>query len=317
MRYINLAGLDRAVSVMGLGAGTPIFTPATYRPAADLLEAFLAAGGNCIDTAHIYGFGNSEKTLGQWFKESGRRAEVVLITKGCHPIVDPQNLFGKPWEPRLTPEAIRADLSESLERLQTDAIDLYLLHRDDEAMPVGSLIDALNQEQARGRMRAFGASNWRVERIAEANAYAAQHGLNGFSASSPSLSLPQPVKLYFPGTRFADEATRQWHRTHQLPLLAWSSLASGFMSGQIASDSPTAQVYASAENDERLRRAQELAARKNVTALHIGLAYVLQQGFPVVALIGPTSVSHLNSALEAVNVELTPAEMQFLDLIPQ
>ncbi len=314
MRYINLGGLNHAVSIIGLGTGTRIFTPETYRPVADLLEAFLAAGGNCIDTAHIYGFGNSEKTLGRWFKESGRRAEVVLITKGCHPAVDPQNLFGKPWEPRLTSEAIRADLSESLERLQTNYIDLYLLHRDDEAMPVGPLIEALNQEQVRGRIHAFGASNWRVERIAEANAYAAQHGLNRFIVSSPSLSLARPLKMYYPGTLFADEATRAWHHAHQLPLLAWSALASGFMSGQFASDSFTAEVYASEENSERLRRAQELAARKNVTALHIALAYVLQQAFPVVALIGPTSVSHLHSALEAVNIELTPAEMQWLDL---
>ena len=166
MRYVNPAGLDNPVSVIGLGTATRAFTPETYNRAAELLDAFLDAGGNCIDTAHIYGFGNSEKTLGRWLEESGRRGEIVLITKGCHPAVDPQNLFGKAWAPRLTPEAIRADLSESLERLRTDYVDLYLLHRDDEAMPTGPLVEALNQEQARWRIRAFGASNWRVERIA-------------------------------------------------------------------------------------------------------------------------------------------------------
>lgn len=318
MRYVNIARLEKPISVIGLGTATRVFTPETYERAAALLDRFLEAGGNCIDTAHIYGFGNSEKTLGRWFKESGRRSEIILITKGCHPAVDPQNLFGKPWEPRLTPEALRADLSESLERLQTDYVDFYLLHRDDEAMPVGPLVEALNQEQTRGRIRAFGASNWRVKRIAEANEYAAQHGLNGFVISSPGLSLARPVKMYYPGTLFADDATRQWHRAYQFPLLAWASLAAGFMSGKFKPDDPgdeyVTQVYYSEENFERLRRAQELGARKNATLLQIGLTYVLHQAFPVVALVGPTTVSNLNSALGAVNVELTLEEMQFLDL---
>ncbi len=157
MRSIKITQVEKPISVIGLGAGTSAFTPNTYDRAAELLDRFLNSGGNCIDTAHIYGFGDSEKTLGRWFQKSGRRNDVILITKGCHPAVDRENIFGSPWVPRLTPEAIRDDLSESLERLQTDTIDLYLLHRDDEAVPVGPLIEALNQEQARGRIRALGA----------------------------------------------------------------------------------------------------------------------------------------------------------------
>ena len=318
MRYVNIAQLGKPVSVIGLGTASRAFTPNTYDRTAELLDGFLEAGGNCIDTAHIYGLGDSEKTLGRWLQESGRRGEMVIITKGCHPAVDLQNLFGSPWEPRLTSEAIQADLSESLERLQTDYIDLYLLHREDESAPVGPLVEALNQEQTRGRIRAFGVSNWRVERIAEADGYAAQHGLNGFVISSPNLSLARPNKMLFPGTLFADEAARQWHRTHQFPLLAWRSLAGGFMTGKFKphdqSDESMIQVYYSDENFERLRRAQELAVRKNVTLPQIGLAYVLQQVFPVVALVGPTTVNNLNSTLGAVNVELTLEELDFLDL---
>jgi aryl-alcohol dehydrogenase-like predicted oxidoreductase len=318
MRYINIPQLEKPVSVIGLGTASRLFTPDTYDRAAELLERFLKAGGNCIDTAHIYGFGDSEKTLGRWIQESGLRSELVLITKGCHPAVDRQDIFGSPWVSRLTPEAMRADLSESLERLQTEYIDLYLLHRDDESVEVGPLVDALNQEQARGRIRVFGVSNWHVERIAEANDYAAQHGLNGIVVSSPNLSLARPKIMLFPGTLFADEETRQWHRTHQLPLLAWSSLATGFMSGKFKPDEPSdenmTQVYYSEENFERLRRAQELAARKNVTVTQIGLAYVLLQAFPVIALVGPTTVSNLDGVLGALNVELNLEEIKFLDL---
>lgn len=318
MRYINLPQLEKPVSAIGLGTASSAFTPNTYDRAAELLEKFLESGGNCIDTAHIYGFGDSEKTLGRWIREYGRRSEVVLITKGCHPAVNREDIFGSPWVSRFTPEAMQADLSESLERLQTDTIDLYLLHRDDESAPVGPLVEALNQEQVHERIKAFGASNWRVERIAEANRYAAEHGLNGFVISSPSLSLAQPKKMLFPGTLFAGEETRQWHQTHQFPLLAWSSLATGFMSGKFQPDDQSnesvTQVYYSEENFERLRRAQELAARKNVTTPQISLAYVLQQAFPVIALVGPTTVSSLDDALGALDVQLNLEEMEFLDL---
>ena len=318
MQYLEVPQLDKPISVIGLGTASSAFTPDTYDRAVDLIEQFLEAGGNCIDTAHIYGFGDSEKTLGRWLKESGRRKNLVLITKGCHPAVNREDIFGSPWVSRFTPEAMRADLSESLERLQTDTIDLYLLHRDDETVPVGPLVEALNQEQVTGRIKAFGASNWRVERIEEANRYASENGLNGFVISSPNLSLAQPKKMLFPGTRFADEGTRQWHLANQFALLAWSSLATGFMSGKYKpedqSNENVTQVYYSEENFERLRRAQELAARKNVTVAQMSLAYVLQQAFPVIALVGPTTVNNLDDALGALEVQLNPEEIEFLNL---
>ncbi len=317
MRTIQLATLDKPLSVIGLGTGTRAFTLDTFDQAAGLLDKFLAAGGTCVDTAHIYGFGESEKTLGRWFAETGRRDEVVLITKGGHPGVDREDIFGKPWVPRLTPEALRSDLGESLDRLQTDHIDLYLLHRDDETVPVGPLIEMLNEARAKGQIRAFGVSNWRVGRIAEANAYAAQHGLQGFVISSPNLSLAHPLKMVFPGTLFADVATRQWHRRERFPLLAWTALAGGFVSGKFKagdlSNASVAQVYYSDENFGRLRRAQELAERKQVTTLQIGLAYVLSQPFPTIALVGPTTVPNLDEVLGAVDLELTEEEVRFLD----
>jgi 1-deoxyxylulose-5-phosphate synthase len=182
MRYVEIEGLEQPVSVIGLGTTSSVFTPAGYDRAAELIGAFLEAGGNCIDTAHIYGFGDSERALGRWLDDSGRRAEIVLISKGCHPDVDRDDPFAKPWVSRVSPEAIHTDLSESLGRLRTDHIDLYLLHRDDETVAPGPLLDALNEEQANGRITAFGASNWTVERVAAANENAARHGRNGFVA---------------------------------------------------------------------------------------------------------------------------------------
>ena len=315
MRYVEISGLSSPVSNIGLGTTSRSFT--TEPDAApDLLEAFLAAGGNLVDTAHIYGFGTSEQTLGRWLEESGRRDEVILLTKGCHPTVDPDDFFGTPWVSRVTPDAIRADLSESLERLRTDHVDIYLLHRDDETVDPGPIIETLNEEQERGRIKVFGASNWSVERIVEANAYAARNGLKGFVVSSPGLSLARPTEMRYPGTLFADDSIRQWHESAHFPLLAFSSLSAGFIT-RSPSDPPSdddARPYYSDENFERLRRAQEIGEAKNVTGLQVALAFVLLQAFPVVGIIGPSSVTNLDGALGALDVELTPEEMDYLDL---
>ncbi|MDP9496060.1 MAG: aldo/keto reductase [Actinomycetota bacterium] len=315
MRYVEISGLGSPVSNIGLGTTSRSFTTEP-EPAPDLLEAFLGAGGNLVDTAHIYGFGTSEQTLGRWFEESGRRDEVILLTKGCHPTVDPDDFFGTPWVSRVTPDAIRADLSESLERLRTNHVDIYLLHRDDETVDPGPLIEALNEEQERGRIKVFGASNWSVRRIVEANEFAARNGLNGFVVSSPGMSLARPTTIRYPGCLFADDAMRHWHESSRLPLLAFSSLSAGFIN-RSPSSSPTdddAGPYYSDENFERLRRAQEIAKAKNATGLQVALAFVLLQPFPVIGAIGPSSVSHLESALGALDVELTAEEMEYLDL---
>lgn len=318
MRHVEISGIDQPVSVIGLGTTSRIFTPAGHDRVAELNEAFLDAGGNCIDTAHIYGFGDSERALGRWMEESGRRDEIVLVTKGCHPDVDRDEGFARPWVPRVAPEAIHADLTESLERLGTDHVDLYLLHRDDESVSPGPLLEALNEEKARGRVRAFGASNWTVERIAAANGYAVDHGLDGFVVSSPGLSLPRPVSMQYPGTLFAGDEARRWHEEHQMPVLAWTTLAAGFASGRFRPHDTgvdeSASAFFSEDNFERMQRALELADDKGATPLQVALAFVLQQPFPVVALVGPSSTENLDGALGALDVELSPDEMRYLDL---
>jgi aryl-alcohol dehydrogenase-like predicted oxidoreductase len=195
---------------------------------------------------------------------------------------------------------------------------VFLLHRDDETVPVAPLIEALNIEQDRGRIGVFGASNWSIGRMVEANDYAAEQGLNGFALSSPGLSLPRPAATYYPGTLFADDDTRRWHETRQFPLLAWASLAAGFVSGRFdphdRSDDYVAQVYYSDDNFERVRRAGELAREKGATALQVALAFVLCQPFPVVGLVGSSTVDHLSEAQGAVDIELTTEELLYLDL---
>ncbi|MWC29662.1 aldo/keto reductase [Paenibacillus sp. MMS18-CY102] len=307
MKHITVAGLHKPVSQ--LMKGSDYFTHNNYDKAAANLDAFFAIGGNAIDTAHIYTGGESEAVIGRYFQERGNREQWVILTKGAH---HDEN------GPRVNREAIRSDLAESLERLQTSYIDMYAVHRDDLSVPAGDIIEALNEHIASGAVRSIGASNWSWHRMQEANDYAAAKGLAGFSFSSPNLSLAKANEPFWPGCVSADSGALAWHRQTQLPLFAWSSQARGFFTGRFSPEDRTnadlVRVFYSDGNWERLARAKQLAERKNVTAIQIALAYVLNQPFPACALIGAQSAEELRSCDEGSRIALTQEELDWLDL---
>jgi aryl-alcohol dehydrogenase-like predicted oxidoreductase len=310
MRYASIPGVGERVSRLILGG--LFFTPDNAALTHELLERFIAAGGTTIDTAHSYGRGASERHLGAWLTGGGQRPKVTIVTKGGHPEGD---------EPRrVTPAHIDRDLTESLERLRADHIDLYLLHRDDPAVRVEVIVDYLVSQVAAGRIRAFGASNWSHERITAANEYATSRGVIGFAANSPNLALAVPKEAMWPGCiSIADSlAALTWHRQHQFPALCWSSQARGFFSGRFAPDRPDdpemVRVYYREENWRRLDRARELAAALGCTPTQVALAWVLHQPFPTFALIGPQSVAELDDSLGALAVTLTPEQVAWLNL---
>lgn len=303
----TLALCDRKVSQIALGCLA--FRETNEEHWHRLLDAYFEQGGNFVDTAHAYGGGASERIVGRWLSKRGVRDEVLLVTKGAHPERDE-------WY-RVRPEEIERDLTESLERLQVEAIDLYLLHRDDPRVGVDELIDCLNEQKQAGRILRFGASNWRVERIRAANAYARSKGLEGFVISSPNLSLAQPKEDLWRDCITVTRSELDWHEATQFPLLAWSSQARGFFSGRYGPHAPgdpfMVRVYDSKENWERLSRARRLAEAKGVEPIQIALAYVLCQPFPVFAAVGPENEDELRSSLKAAEVELSPEEVQWLD----
>ena len=141
MKYGTIAGLEQPVSRVILG--TMAFSPENQTLASDLLDAFLARGGTMLDTAHIYRGGGSERAVGEWLRRRGRRDDVLILTKGAHPSRE-----GK----RVTPEEISFDLGQSLERLGTSYVDLYLLHRDDPEQPVVPIVEILSFHAGRGRI---------------------------------------------------------------------------------------------------------------------------------------------------------------------
>ena len=309
MERLTIPGVAKPISRIVLG--TLVFSPHKDMTGEELLDAFFSAGGNAIDTAHAYGGGDSERVVGAWMNTHDNREEVFLIDKGAHHTP-------KVPRPRLNPQEIKCDLDESLDRLHTDYIDLYLLHRDDPQIPVATIIEYLNQEIEAGRILAFGASNWTHLRIQEANEYAVQNELIGFAVSSSNLSLAVPMEAMWPGVLSASDEAQRWHRENDFPLLSWSSQARGFFSGQFTpenrDDENMVRVYYNPENFEKLRRAQELGGKKGFTAIQIALAYVMHQPYPTFPIVGPCTLAELDSSLEALKIRFSNDEMRWLNL---
>ena len=310
MKTIRIPGVDKPVTT--LIQGSDYFRPNVYEKVCNVLDRYFAIGGNTIDTAHVYCGGESEVAIGQWLKDRNNRKDVVILTKGAH---HDQN------GPRVNPEAISSDLFKSLERLGTDYIDLYALHRDDPSVPVSVIIDALNEHITAGRIKAIGGSNWTVERLQEANEYAEANGLVGFTFNSPNLSLAKAKEPFWAGCVSADAAYCEWHEKHQLPLLSWSSQARGFFTGRFTpedrSNEDLVRVFYSDSNWERLRRAEQLAEEKGVSTIQIALAYVLNQPFPTCALIGAQNEEELLSCHEGSNIVLTQEELNWLEKVEE
>jgi aryl-alcohol dehydrogenase-like predicted oxidoreductase len=187
-----------------------------------------------------------------------------------------------------------------------------MLHRDDASVPVGVILEELNAHRRAGRILSFGASNWSIARLDEAAVYARGHGLEPFTSSSIQLSLAAWTESPWPECEDGrGPEAEAWYRRTGMPLFAWSAQAGGFFSG--TAGPKVARVFDTAENRDRLQRATELGAKLGATATQVALAWVLKQPFPTYAVVGPRSVTELRACVEALDLELTEADVRWLD----
>ena len=277
-----------------------------------VMDAYLAAGGNVLDTAHIYsswepnGVGASERTVGEWLRSRNVRDRIILGTKGGHPDLAAMD------RARCALDDLRRDFSESLERLQVDRVDIYWLHRDHPGMPVSVIMDSLAELNRSDRIGCFGASNWMPARIEAANAYAQRAGLKGFVANQPGWSLAAHATNFSDASPmlYVDDATREWHRRTGLPLFSYSSQAGGYFGeanvqwarAGFAGSAPRGAAYDSPANRDRLQRAAALAARAGCTANQVALAWLLHQPFPTFPIVGSRSPNHIRESMGALRV---------------
>lgn len=315
MKYGHVPGVDKPISRIVQGI-IQIDSKDEEKGFAQLDAAF-DAGITAVDTAHVYG--DKDAFLGKWIASRGNRDKVVVLAKGAH-----LNNVRK----RVTPFDIEADLHDTLARMKTDYVDLYVLHRDDPDYPVEPIVDVLNKYQKKGVIKAFGGSNWTTERLQAANAYAQQSGQTPFAVSSPNFSLADQIKEPWSGcitiSGPKNEQARKWYAEQKMPLFTWSSMAGGFWSGRITRETRedfkeglyklAVECYASEENFQRLDRAQELASQKGLTVPQIALAYVFNYPLDIYALVGAEKPEEIAANVQALNTPLSESEMAYLDL---
>ena len=321
MEYIRIKGLEKPISKLIMGSAWMTLEDEPTGHA--LFDAYFEAGGNVLDTGRFYGRGSgiakSERIVGNWLKKSGvKRADIHIIDKAGHPFITKDGVTH--WErSRISPEFITDDLMYSLDHVGVDYFDIYELHRDNPKVPVADLMDRLEYHCLLGQIKAYGVSNWRLDRIQEAIDYCNHMGYQGLSCNNPSYSLATVKVARFPGGVYADDAYASKHKEWDLPIISWGSQGAGFFAGIYPRDGHGVnggiiQAYFSEENFKKLDRCNELGAKKGVDPINLALAYILNQDFEVAAVIGPQNVKELNSSLVGASLKLTPKEVAYLGL---
>lgn len=285
--------------------------------ASALLDEMRALGINAFDTAR--GYGLAERVLGNWMAARGNREELIVLSK-CGDL--------KNGVVHLDAQVIEEELAQSLKELRSDYIDVYLLHRDDPNTPIPEYMETLNRAFEAGKIRCFGVSNWTVERIQEANAYAAAHNLQGFAVSSPHYSLAEQVRDPWGGNCVtvagdSHEADRNWYAAQRMQVIAYSTLSRGFFSGKfkagdmegakLALDPPAQKGYLCESNMERLRRAEILAQRDGCTVADINMRYIFATKMNFFAVCATGSGERMRQNIAASRNPLSAEDVSFLE----
>lgn len=310
MNKIKLKDTDLELSRLGLGcakAGLKWDGEDAFR----LLDAFLDMGGNVYDTARVYSDwvpsekGRSERVIGQWLANSGKRHDIVLMTKGGHPSMTGSS--PDMHQSRINASNMRYDLEQSLRALGTDYIDIYFFHRDNKDVPVEELIEMMEGFRKEGKIRYYGCSNWTTDRIKEADAYAASKGYRGFVANQALLNVAQPwMKPLADDTIVVmDEQMQDYHLENPQNLaMPYSSVCSGFYhklfnEGKWAVSSMEYYTERNIANAECLH---ELMEEYAISVTQAVLGYLICQKFPCVPLYGPGNVEQLREAVETFHI---------------
>jgi aryl-alcohol dehydrogenase-like predicted oxidoreductase len=278
----------------------------------ELLDAFVEAGGNLIDTADVYSAwlpgnrgGESETIIGKWLRRSGKRAQVVLASK-----------VGK-WveQPGLSPTNIRQALDGSLKRLQVECIDLYQAHEDDASVPLAETLGEFGRLIEAGKIRVIGASNYSAARLADALAVSKQHGLPRYESVQPEYNLVSRQGY--------EKELEPLIRRENLGVISYYALASGFLSGKYrdAADLTRSSTrggavkkYLNPQGLQVLAALDSVAAAHQVTPVQVALAWLIARPGLTAPIASATSVAQLHELLGATSLQLSHNEIAQLDL---
>lgn len=274
-----------------------------------VLDAFVDAGGDAIDTADVYSVwgpghkgGESETVLGKWLKQSGKRDKVMLATK-----------VGM-WQPRLgiKRDNIIAACDESLKRLQTDVIDLYQLHRDDEATPPEEFLGALGDLIKAGKVRAVGASNFEPARLEASLEASAANGLPRFATLQPAYNLMD---------RAIEADLMPLCAREKVSIIPYYGLASGFLTGKYRSAADKKKSargggmgkYLNDKGFAVLAALDAVSARNNATPAQVALAWIMAKPAIAAPIASATSAPQLEDIMGALRLDLSAGDIAELD----
>ncbi len=309
LRRLGDSGLEIAPLVLGGNVfGWTIDAETSFR----ILDAFVDAGLNAIDTADMYSTwvpghqgGESETIIGQWLKRSGKRDKVAIFTK----VGMAMGNGGK----GLRKDYILREAEDSLRRLQTDHIDLYQSHTDDAETPLQETLEAYAQLIRQGRVRAIGASNYTGERLAMALKISAEHGLPIYTSLQPQYNLVE---------RSGYETDLELIcRENHIGVIPYYSLASGFLSGKYRSEADLGKSQRGAGvkkylNERGLRILAELdviAEEKHSTPAQVALAWLMARPSITAPIASATSLEQVKDLVAATQLEMMPAQVKSLD----
>ena len=279
-----------------------------------LLDRLMEAGLNAIDTADVYSRwapgntgGESEAILGVWLKNRKQRDKVIIATK-CGMEMGPE-------KKGLSAKRIMAAIEESLIRLQTDYVDLYQAHADDEATPLEETLEAFGKLIKQGKARAIGASNYRAERLAQALEIARKHGLPRYESLQPHYNLLE--RQAFEG------ALERLCLSEGIGVIGYYSLAAGFLTGKYRTESDLAQharggsvgKYCNPRGFAVVDSLREQARRLNATPAQVALAWLIARPSVTAPIASATSLAQLDELAGAARLKLDAEAITALDAV--
>jgi aryl-alcohol dehydrogenase-like predicted oxidoreductase len=278
-----------------------------------LLDALLESGLNFVDTADSYSHwapgnhgGESETIIGKWFKARGNRSKVILATKVGSPMGEGKKGLSRKY--------IREEVEESLKRLQTDYIDLYQSHRDDESTPQEETLETYAELMKEGKVRAIGASNFTPERLESALEVSRKHNLPRYETLQPEYNL------YDRGGY--EQRLEGICASHGLGVIPYFSLASGFLSGKYhsaeeAASRPRAGMLKKYFNERGMRvleALEEVAREVKAKPAQVALAWLMARPSITAPIASATTVEQLHELIAATRLELPKSVIEKLDL---
>ena len=308
-RQLGNSGIQVALLMLGGNVfGWTADEPTSFK----ILDAFVAAGLNFIDTADSYSTwvsghtgGESETIIGNWFKRSGKRDQIIIATKVGSEIPGQGKGLSRAW--------IMRQAEASLKRLQTDYIDLYQSHRDDPNTPVDETLEAYAQLIQQGKVRVIGCSNFIAERIQESLAASRKHSWPRYESLQPNYNLYERA----PYESTLEPVVVQ----EKISVIPYYSLASGFLTGKYRSEadlskSPRGQAAKKYLNDRGFRILQALdqvAEKRQATPAQVALAWLMARPSITAPIASATSVQQLNDLARATQLELDRASIELLN----